>query len=172
MADLLFSHLCRRWRERRFRAGTQCEINDFTDEELRAHYRFRWESILFITNLVAGDVSRNTRRNHALSLLHQVLIALRFYTSGSFLQIIGDTFGVDKSTISRVIDLLRLYILFSQYRSCDDTQEIWSFVLFIKKSIFMLACTLFNEQDKGSNLLSIITWSVLGKQNVQAKKVY
>ena len=36
----------------------------------------------------------------------------------------------------------------------------------------MLACTLFNEQDKGSNLLSIITGSVLGKQNVQAKKVY
>ena len=32
------------------------------------------------------------------------------------------------------IDLFRLYILFSQYRSCDDTQEIWSFVLFIKKS--------------------------------------
>ena len=28
--------------------------------------------------------------------------------------------------------------------------------------IFVPACTLFNEQDKGSNLLSIITWSVLG----------
>ena len=36
----------------------------------------------------------------------------------------------------------------------------------------MLAFILFNEQDKGSNHLSIITWSVLGKQNVQAKKVY
>ena len=70
------------------------------------------------------------------------------------------------------IDLFRLYILFSQYRSCDNTQEIWSFVLFIKKSIFMLAFILYNEQDKGSNPLSIITWSVLGKQNVQEKKVY
>ena len=36
----------------------------------------------------------------------------------------------------------------------------------------MFACTFFNEQDKGSSLLSIITRSVLGKQNVQAKKVY
>ena len=36
----------------------------------------------------------------------------------------------------------------------------------------MSACTFFNEQDKGSNLLSTITRSVLGKQNVQAKKVY
>ena len=30
------------------------------------------------------------------------------------------------------IDLFGLYILFSQYRSCDNTQEVWSFVLFIK----------------------------------------
>ena len=32
-----------------------------------------------------------------------VLIALRFLASGSFLQVIGDTFGVDKSTVSRVV---------------------------------------------------------------------
>ena len=70
------------------------------------------------------------------------------------------------------IDFFRLYILFSQYRSCDDTREIWSFVLFIKKSAYRHIHACFNEQDKESNLLSIITWSVLGKQNVQAKKVY
>ena len=33
-----------------------------------------------------------------------------------------------------LIDLFRLYILFSQYKSCDNTQEDWSFVLLIKKS--------------------------------------
>ena len=69
-----------------------------------ARSRFGRESILFITNLVARDISRNTRRNHALHPLHQVLIALRFYASGSFLQVIGDTFGIDKSTVSRVIN--------------------------------------------------------------------
>ena len=35
-----------------------------------------------------------------------------------------------------LIDLFGLYILFSQYRSCDNTQEAWYFVLFIK----MRAC--------------------------------
>ena len=125
MADLLFCDLRRRRRERRFRAGNQCEIDDFTDEELRARYRFRRESILFITNLVAGHISRNTRRNHALPPLHQVLIALRFYTSGSFLQVIGDTFGVDKSTVSRVItDVSRALIVkqprFIKWPSTND----------------------------------------------------
>lgn len=124
MADLLFCNLRRR-QERRFRIETQCEIDDFTDEELLAHYRFRQESILFITNLVAGDISRNTRRNHALPPLHQVLIALRFYASGSFLQVIGDTFGVDKSTISRAIsDVSRALIVkqprFIKWPSTND----------------------------------------------------
>ena len=72
----------------------------------------------------------------------------------------------------QTIDLFRLYKLFSHYRSCDDTEEIWSFVLFIKKSACRHIHACFNEQDKGSNLLGIITWSVLGKQNVQAKKVH
>ena len=31
-----------------------------------ARHRFRRESILFTTNFVAGDIGRNTRRNHTL----------------------------------------------------------------------------------------------------------
>ena len=42
----------------------------------------------------------------------------------------------------------------------------------VHAGIFMLACPHFNEQNKRPSLLSIITWSVLGKQNVQAEKVY
>ena len=34
------------------------------------------------------------------------------------------------------IDLFRLYILFFQYKSFDNTQEDWFFVLLIKKSAF------------------------------------
>ena len=100
----------------KFRTGTQCEIDDFTDEELRARYLFRRESILFITNLVAGDISHNTQRNYALSPLHQVLIALRFYASGSFLQVIGDIFGVDKSTVFRVITAVSRALIVKQPR--------------------------------------------------------
>ena len=103
MANLLFCDLWRRRRERKFRTNTQFEINDFTDKELRARYRFRRASILFIANLVAGDINHNNRWNHALLPLHQVLIALWFYPSEGFLQVIGDTSVVDKSTVSHAI---------------------------------------------------------------------
>ena len=42
----------------------------------------------------------------------------------------------------------------------------------VHASMNMSACTLFSEQDKGSNLLRIVAGPVLGKQNVQAGKVY
>ena len=38
--------------------------------------------------------------------------------------------------------------------------------------IFMPACSLFNEHDKGPNRVCIVTWSVLRKQKWQAKKFY
>ena len=79
-------------------------------KEEREHFDFPYihsltniQSILFITDLLACDLCRDTRRNHALQPLTQVLIALRFYASASFLKVVGDTIGVDKSTVSRVV---------------------------------------------------------------------
>ena len=102
MADLLFADLRRPRRPRQFKPAIN--IENFTDEELRNRFRFgRRQGIGYITNLIADELRRSTRRNHALPSLQQVLIALRFYASGSFLQVIGDTAGVDKSTVSRVV---------------------------------------------------------------------
>ena len=50
-----------------------------------------------------NDLQRQTKRNHALSPTLQIFVALRFFASGSFLQIIGDTFGLPKSSFSRVV---------------------------------------------------------------------
>ena len=89
----------RRPRNYRFNAT----LLNYIDEELRARYRFGSESIQFITNLIETDLRRKTNRSHALRPIDQVLIALRFYASGNFLQVIGDTVGVDKSTVSRAV---------------------------------------------------------------------
>ena len=138
MVGLLFCDVGPMRRERKFRAGTQSDIDDYSDKELCVCYRFRWELILFITNLVAGDISRNTWRNHALPPLLQVLITLRFYANGSFLQVISDTFGVDKSTVSRAITDVSRALIAKQHRfikwpltndecviGCVDGTHVW-----------------------------------------------
>lgn len=101
MADLLFYVPARR-RPRRF-AFRAHSLDDYTDEELRSRYRFGKASLKYIVDLIRDDLRRETRRNNAIPPLYQVLMALRFYASGCFLQIIGDTFGVDKATVSRAV---------------------------------------------------------------------
>ena len=104
MADLLLGGLglmpAPRRKERTFRLPDDFSLSNFTDEELRSRYRFGRESIEFLSELLRDDLERDTSRNHALSTTVQVLVALRFFASGSFLQVIGDTLGLSKSSVS------------------------------------------------------------------------
>ena len=84
--------------------GLACHLNGLTDNELRARYRFGQDSLDYLSDLLKDDLCRHTNKATGLSVEQQILIALRFYASGSFLQVIGDTLGFDKSTVSRVID--------------------------------------------------------------------
>ena len=65
-------------------------LHDLTDHEMRSRYRFGREAF--------------TMKKSVLSVEEQLSIALRFYAIGSFLQVIGDTLGYDKSTVSRAVD--------------------------------------------------------------------
>jgi hypothetical protein len=50
-----------------------------------------------------GQLIRPTTRSHAIPVDMQLTIAVKFYATGSFLQVIGDTFGYNKSTVLRVV---------------------------------------------------------------------
>ncbi|CAG2228481.1 HARBI1 [Mytilus edulis] len=101
--DLALFHVPIQRKERTFRSKEELTL-DYTDTELRARYRFGREGILFLSDLVRDKLTRQTNRNHALSVEQQIMVTLRFLASGSFLQVIGDTLGLDKSTVSRVVD--------------------------------------------------------------------
>ncbi|XP_052761807.1 putative nuclease HARBI1 [Mya arenaria] len=71
--------------------------------ELRERYRFGMDGIRFLCELLGEDICRTTSRNCSLSVEEQVCITLRYLASGAFMQVVGDTFGRDKATVSRVI---------------------------------------------------------------------
>ena len=102
MADLLLGLVVPDRREKQFRQQDM-SLDNFSNEELRCRYRFGRDSIEFLTELLKDDLQRQTKRNHALTPTVQLLVALRFFASGSFLQIIGDTVGLSKSTVSRIV---------------------------------------------------------------------
>ena len=71
MANLLFFNVERGHRRpRKFRLSNNSLIDDYTDEELRARYRFGRQSILYITNLLARDLRRSTARNQFVCFIY------------------------------------------------------------------------------------------------------
>ncbi len=72
-------------RERIFRAHRN-PLDLFGDDEPIQRYRFSRNGIIRIRDIVASE----TRRNHALLLYQQVLIALQYYVSGAFQMVVGD----------------------------------------------------------------------------------
>ncbi|XP_046863344.1 putative nuclease HARBI1 [Xenia sp. Carnegie-2017] len=97
----------------------------FSDNDLRKRYRFGRESLQHISRLIANDVRPTTNRNKALLTEEQLVIALRFFGSGSFLQVIGDTHGYDKATVSRVVRkvVLALASKHADYINFPSTNE-------------------------------------------------
>ena len=102
MADLLIPVIPPKIREKMFRQH-EIFLDYFSDEELRSRYRCGRDSIEFLTKILENDLQRQTKRNHVLSPTLQILVALHFFVSGSFLQPIGDTVGLPKSSVSRVV---------------------------------------------------------------------
>ncbi|KAH3787832.1 hypothetical protein DPMN_165961 [Dreissena polymorpha] len=63
------------------------QLTDFDDDELRRRYRFSTASIDTLEDMIGHRLQRRTRRNQPLTPRQQ-MIALRFYASGNFLQLI------------------------------------------------------------------------------------
>ena len=112
-----------RRKERTFRLPDDFSLSNFTNEELRSRYRFGRESIKFF---IWAPSRRSRKTNHALSTTVHVLVALRFFASGSFLQVIGDTLGLSKSSVSLIISQVSLALAQKQrnFIKWPSTEEI------------------------------------------------
>ena len=102
MADLLFGLPCMRQRRARIYRYSD-SILIYCYQKLRTRHRFGRASIEYNTNLIEADLQRKTNCYYALKPIDQVLIALQFYVSGGLLQVVSDTTGVDKSTVSLAV---------------------------------------------------------------------
>ena len=71
------------------------------------------------------------------------------------------------------IQLFILYVLFSQFRPRDVLQE-FAFFLFVNYALHHRArgCTCIRRNLKKTVLWGTITWSEMGKQNIEAKNVF
>ncbi|XP_056008446.1 putative nuclease HARBI1 [Ostrea edulis] len=74
-----------------------------SSDEIFQRYRFRSATILFICGLISEDLRHQTQISCPLLPLLQVLAALRFYATGSFYELIGDSLSISKSAVGRAV---------------------------------------------------------------------
>lgn len=89
-------------RNRIFRdRGNPFDVYD--DAELYDRFRFRRHQLLEIIDDLRQELEHTFHQQGSLSPEMQVLVALRFYASGCFQIVAGDTLNIHKSTCSRAI---------------------------------------------------------------------
>ena len=72
---------------------TMSPLDILEDSAILRKYQLRRTDIQLLLNLVEADLQRLTRRSYALNPATQLLAALRFYATGSFLEVLGDGHG-------------------------------------------------------------------------------
>uniref|UniRef100_A0A8C5ER96 Putative nuclease HARBI1 n=1 Tax=Gouania willdenowi TaxID=441366 RepID=A0A8C5ER96_GOUWI len=138
------------------------EYKQYTNEELYARFRFGNADIKYIAELVRPELQRRTRRSHSMSVEEQVLIALRFYASGSFYQVVGDSIGVDKSTVNKVVkavsvtlaSLVNQFVCFPRDDQISQTKGKFLLLGNMPNTIGVIDCTRYINR-KGRHSINI-----------------
>lgn len=76
-----------------------------SDEHLLRYYRFPHHEIVKLCEQLEPEIGRMTRKSHAIP---SVLVTLRFYASGSFQSVVGDSTGLSLSSVSKIIGKVTL----------------------------------------------------------------
>jgi hypothetical protein len=82
----------------------------YSEAEFRSRYRFYKNTVGTIIDLVEDHISPMTLRTRSLSAAEQLLIALRFYATGAFQILVGDDYGVHKSTVCRIVQRVSIVL--------------------------------------------------------------
>ena len=85
-----------------FRDRTQ-PLDYMDDDELISRYRLPRQCIVHLCDLLAAELQRSTSRSCALPVTTQILVALRFYSTGSMQRVAGDLHGISQPSVSRCV---------------------------------------------------------------------
>ena len=130
-------HAQRQFRRERIFRDRSNPLDIYTDEELFSRFRFPRNELLALIDEFAQELEFPTRRLGSLSAGMQIMIALRFFATGSFQEVIGDVFGVSRMTVHRCIVRVSAVLkrAICQYVHFDNDQQTDQ-----TKRIFFLCC--------------------------------
>ena len=106
MALLLHLQNRQRQRQQQFTRGLFRDrtnpLDFLSDQQIIRNYRLDREGIYTLCDELREDLEKSAKRSRSL----QIMIALRYYSNGSYMNVIGDAHGVRKMSVSRCINIV------------------------------------------------------------------
>lgn len=101
----------------------------FDEEGFTRRFHLGKRTVLFVFELIRGELSSPVRRGAAILPIHQLLIALSFFATGSFQIPVGDNLSVCQGTVSNMVKKVSRAIAsfssrFIQYPSHAEASEV------------------------------------------------
>lgn len=79
------------------------DISYFDDVEFTKRFRFSKNAVMYLESVLKNDLEPIDFRGYPLSTVQQIMIALRYYATGSFQIVLGDLAGISQSTAGNVV---------------------------------------------------------------------
>ncbi|XP_045458300.1 putative nuclease HARBI1 [Melitaea cinxia] len=76
------------------------------DTDFRIRFRLTKHAVNYVFLLIVNQISSTTERNYAISPINRLLLTLRYYATGSFLNVVGDFTGTSKASASRIVNMV------------------------------------------------------------------
>ncbi|XP_025158423.1 putative nuclease HARBI1 isoform X2 [Harpegnathos saltator] len=98
----------------------------YSNKEFKRRFRFNKESVIHgILPEIEEGLARNNNRGLPIRPVYQLLICLRFYATGSFQAVLGDTIIVSQPTISRVVFRVSILLarIFNRFIKMPSTPD-------------------------------------------------
>lgn len=78
-------------------------FENLNNEKLKLRFRFDKKTVMEIVHLIDLYIKPMTLRNKSISPFDQLLIVLRFYVTGAFQKVIGDTVNISQSIVNKIM---------------------------------------------------------------------
>ena len=78
-------------------------LDAYDDEEIIKRYRLSRQLIMNLYDQIGDQLEPSTNRNHAFQAMLHIFCALHYYACGSYQNVVGDSIGVHRSSVSRIV---------------------------------------------------------------------
>lgn len=101
----------------------------YDEEQFKRRYHLAKGTVIFVLNKIHEYISQEVIRGSPIPALHQLLVALSFFSTGSFQLLVGDNLEISQPSVSNIVKrvsraIAKLSKEFIKFPTRDEAVEV------------------------------------------------